>query len=126
MARKYRDSVYFMKQLTGAGSGLPAGGQNAGQAKKRSKFELAPYTENIHNDFRDTLGHLADRMPRKLFFFVKCHGFTGRLQEFVFFLAAHDHIVEFTETGTGRDRVTSDHILFQAEHFIRFTVDCGR
>jgi hypothetical protein len=60
---------------------------------------------------------------RILLFLIKLHRFTCGLKQFIFFLAAHNHILELTQSCSGWYRVPCNYIFLQSKHVICFTLD---
>src|ERR1700722_8239388 len=63
---------------------------------------------------------------RSLLFFIELHSLARRLQQFVFLLAAHDHILEIAQTSTCRYRMACDNVLLQTEHVVALALNSGR
>ena len=61
-----------------------------------------------------------------LLFFVKCHCFPCSLQQFIFFFADLRSCFQIHANRTCRYQMTRDHILFQSQHLICFTLDSCR
>src|SRR5580692_8317555 len=89
-------------------------------------FFIRPQDKKVGGSIPPTSLYFNNLINIPSLLFIKLHRLTGRLQQLIFLLTADDHIFEITQPGTGRDGVTSDHILLEPEHIISLTLDGGR